>query len=177
MIKFKKILHELRGLKSLKVFDWDDTLVKTHSNIYVIHADGSQDTLTPAQYAIYNRQLGDKFDFKDFNRTLKNPNPINRNIKLLQDALSSPLNKVTILTARQMAFPIRYYLKKTYGLDVYVVALGDANPQKKAEWIENHIKKGYDDIFFVDDSIKNIEAVSALKEKYPNVKLEVRLAE
>ena len=58
-------------------------------------------------------------------------------------------------------------------MDVYVVGLGDANPQKKADYIEKEIKKGYNDIVFIDDSIKNVKAVSELKEKYPMVKLEV----
>ena len=176
MIRLKPLIIELRGLRKLKIFDFDDTLVKTQSNIYVIHADGSEDTLTPAEYAVYEQQPGDKFDFSDFKTMLKKPNPINRNIKLLRKALQNPYNKVTILTARQMAFPIRYYLKHRYGLDVYVVALGDADPERKADWIEDHIKKGYDDIFFMDDSIKNIEAADKLKTKYPDVKLELRLA-
>ena len=37
--------------------------------------------------------------------------------------------------------------------------------------IENEIKKGYTTIYFMDDSIKNIRAVDALKRKYPNIKL------
>jgi len=177
MLKLKSIISELHGLKALKVFDFDDTLVKTNSNIIVKHADGIEDTLTPGEYAVYEPQEGDRFDFTDFQKMLRKPNPINKNINLLQSALQNRQNKVTILTARQMAFPIRYYLKHKYKLDVYVVALGDSNPQKKADWIEDHIKKGYDDIFFMDDSLKNIEAVDKLKIKYPDVKFELRLAE
>ena len=37
--------------------------------------------------------------------------------------------------------------------------------KKKADWIEGQIKKGYDDVLFFDDSIKNINAVKALKKK------------
>jgi hypothetical protein len=57
-----------------------------------------------------------------------------------------------------------------------VVALGDADPQAKADWIEKHIKNGYTDIAFMDDSIKNVKAVGALQNKYPNVKLKSILA-
>jgi len=172
MVQLKSIVNELRGLKSLRVFDFDDTLVKSQSNTYVIHADGTKETLNPAQYAVYEPKPGDKFDFSDFRKMLQKPNPINKNIKLLIRFLNNPNNKVTILTARGLAFPIRYYLKKQYGLDVYVIALGDSSPQKKADWIESHIRKGYDDIFFMDDSHKNIHAVDKLKEKYPNIKLQ-----
>jgi hypothetical protein len=55
-----------------------------------------------------------------------------------------------------------------------VVALADSDPQKKADWIEDKIKKGYDDVFFIDDSHKNVEAVGALKKKYPDIKLKAQ---
>jgi phosphoglycolate phosphatase-like HAD superfamily hydrolase len=38
--------------KKLRVFDFDDTLVKTTSFIYVTHADGKKQKLTPGQYAV-----------------------------------------------------------------------------------------------------------------------------
>ena len=58
---------------------------------------------------------------------------------------------------------------------MYVVALGDANPQKKADWIESQIKKGYDDILFLDDSPKNVSAVKKLKQKYSKIKMDARV--
>jgi hypothetical protein len=72
-----------------------------------------------------------------------------------------------------MGYPVKRYLKVKYNLDVYVVALGDGNPQKKADYIEKEIKKGYNDIVFIDDSLKNVKAVEGLKIKYPEVQLEV----
>ena len=62
------------------------------------------------------------------------------------------------------------------GLNVYVVPLGDANPKAKADWIEKHIEKGYTDIAFMDDSIKNVKAVGALQKKYPDVRIKSVLA-
>jgi basic membrane lipoprotein Med (substrate-binding protein (PBP1-ABC) superfamily) len=59
---------------------------------------------------------------------------------------------------------------------IYVMALGDADPQKKAKYIEDMIKKGYDDIFFIDDSAKNVAAVQQLEKKYPDVKFRIQLA-
>ena len=40
--------------------------------------------------------------------------------------------------------------------------------------IEKHIKKGYTDIAFMDDSKKNIDAVNRLKSKYPNVRIKTK---
>ena len=72
-----------------------------------------------------------------------------------------------------LAYPVKRYLKKTFNLDIYVVAVGTADPMKKADYIEKEINKGYTDIVFIDDSIKNVKAVETLKSKYPNIKLNV----
>ena len=52
----------------LHVFDFDDTLVKTKSFVYVTHSNGKTDKLTPGQYAVYVKKAGDKFDYKDFEK-------------------------------------------------------------------------------------------------------------
>ena len=56
MIKLKDILFE----KKLRVFDFDDTLVKTTSFIYVTNK-GKTRKLTPGQYAVYKEKPGDEF--------------------------------------------------------------------------------------------------------------------
>ena len=160
--------------KILRVFDFDDTLVKTDSYIYVKHNDGSETKLSPADYATYKTKAGDSFDFRDFNKLLNNPKVIKNNFELLQKMLNNPNKKVTILTARKLAYPIRKYFKDEFGMNVYVVAMGSNNPKDKADWIEKHIKKGYTSIAFADDSKKNIDAVNALKSKYPNVEIKTK---
>ena len=160
----------------LRVFDFDDTLAKSVSYIYVKHKDGSESKLDPAQYAKYEEKPGDEYDFRDFNRMLNKPQVIKKNVNLLKKMLSSGDKKVTILTARALGFPVKYWFKKELGLNVYVVPLGDANPKAKADWIEKHIEKGYTDIAFMDDSIKNVKAVGALQKKYPDVRIKSVLA-
>ena len=172
---FKDEVQMLAEGKTLRVFDWDDTLGKSTSYIYVNHADGKQTKLDPAEYAVYKEKSGDEYDFKDFNRMMNNPSVIKKNFALLKRMLKNPQKKVTILTARKLAFPVRKYLKDTFGMDVYVVALGSNNPKDKADWIEKHIKTGYTDIAFMDDSSKNIAAVDRLKSKYPNVRIKTQL--
>ena len=54
--------------------------------------------------------------------------------------------------------------------------LGNANPKLKADWIEKQIKKGYDTVYFMDDSRKNVSAVLGLKRKYPEVKILAQIA-
>lgn len=165
------MLKEIAG-KKLRIFDFDDTLAKVKANI-IVKNGGKEFTLTPAEFAVYDPKKGDVFNFKEFNSIIKNAVAIKPNIALLKKAASSPTTKTTILTARLLGYPVKRYLKSMFGLEVYVIALGDANPQKKADYIEKEIKRGYNDIVFIDDSIKNVNAVSKLKEKYPEVDLQV----
>ena len=158
--------------KKLRIFDFDDTLAKVKATIYVRNGDKNF-TLTPAEFAVYSPKSGDVFNFKEFNSIIKNAVPIKPNIDMLKKAAADPGTKTTILTARMLGYPVKRYLKNLYNLDIYVVALGDGNPQKKADYIEKEIKKGYNDIVFVDDSHKNVKAVEGLKAKYPDVDLQV----
>ena len=159
--------------KKLRVFDFDDTLVKTKSHIYITHGDGKKSKLTPGEYAIYEPKDGDKYDFSDFEQ-VKQPQEIKGVTKLLKTvARAEGERKVVILTARAAYKPVKEYLQDI-GLDgIYVVALASNDPQDKADWIEDKIKRGYNDVFFIDDSHKNITAVNKLKDKYPNIKMKV----
>ena len=161
------------GEKKLRIFDFDDTLVKTKSNIYIKHKDGKDSKLTPGEYAIYEPKDGDKFDFSDFEK-VKQPQEIKGVTRLLKNIVRVGGSEIVILTARSAYKPIKDYLSDI-GLDkLFVVALADSDPQKKADWIENKIKDGVKDVFFIDDSHKNVSAVEALSKKYPNISLKVR---
>jgi hypothetical protein len=161
------------GDKKLRVFDFDDTLVKTKSNIYIKHKDGKESKLTPGEYAVYEPKKGDQFDFSDFEK-VKQPQEIKGVTRLLKNIARVGGSEIVILTARSAYKPIKDYLSDI-GLDkLYVVALADSDPQKKADWIEDKIKNGVNDVFFIDDSHKNVSVVKALSKKYPNISLKVR---
>ena len=73
------------------------------------------------------------------NMTLTNrPNKLGGRVTTSRGA-----RKVTILTARRLGQPVTHFFK-SMGLEVYTVPLGDANPEKKADWIEKQVSKGYD---------------------------------
>ena len=69
--------------KKLRIFDFDDTLVKTNSFIYVTHKDGKTSKLSPGEYAVYTPKQGDKFDFSDFDN-VNQPEQIMGYTKLLK---------------------------------------------------------------------------------------------
>ncbi len=160
--------------KVLSVFDFDDTIAKSDAWIYVTRAGRITKKLDPAQFAVYNPKPGEDFDFRDFDRAIRNPRLIKRNADLLKKQLEKArkaargTRKVTILTARRLGQPVTSFLK-TVGIDAYVVPLGGADPKLKADWIEQQIKKGYDTVYFMDDSNKNIAAVNNMLNRYPDV--------
>jgi len=161
--------------KNLRIFDFDDTLVKTNSYIYVTHTNGMKSKLTPGQYAVYTEKPGDVYDFKDFEQ-VKEPQEIQKITKILRGIVQKSKEVVYILTARASYQPIKKYLSDI-GINskkIYVVALASNNPKDKADWIENMIdKEGYDDIYFVDDSEKNVSAAKQML-RTKNVKWRVQ---
>ena len=164
--------------RQLKVFDFDDTIARSETPVIIKKPDGSSITLTPSQFATYKMEPSDKLDFTYFNKMITKATPIKHNVELLKTYLANPGRyKVTILTARALAFPIRYWLKKLTGREVYVVGVAGSDPKLKSDYIEKEIQKGYTDIFFIDDSLPNVQAIKDLNKKYPDVNIEAIVAE
>ena len=157
--------------KKLSVFDFDDTLVATKARVYITHKNGKKLILNPAEFAVYSPKTGDEFDFREFEGPLKDPKVIRRNFNLFVQVLekSKRGRRTVILTARANQKPIRDFFKEFKLTGIEIVALGSANPQDKADWIEDQIKKGWDDIRFMDDSSKNIAAVRKMAKNYPDI--------
>jgi len=152
--------------KKLRVFDFDDVLVKTESFVYVTHANGKTTKMTPGEYAVYTPKKGDRFDYSDF-EAVKNPVEIKGITELLRRMVAGAGDRgVFILTARAAEVPIRKYLKDVGIKNVTVVGVGSSDPKKKADWIEKQIDTdGYDDVYFIDDSKKNVDAVRSMLTK------------
>ena len=160
--------------KKLRVFDFDDTLVKTDSYIYITKPNGNKVKLTPGQYAKYTPKPDDKFDFSDF-QAVKNPTIIKAYFKVLQNMAAK--GTVYILTARAAYKPIYNFIKDSGMKNVYVVALADGNPERKADWIEDKVRnEKYDDVFFIDDSDKNVAAVRNRLRPYKHIKQKLQVA-
>lgn len=147
--------------KKLRAIDFDDTLVRTKGKIYVTNSiSGKSFILTPAEYAVYKKKAGDVFDYKDFHDVVE-PELIKHTAFLLKKFSQGTGDRMTvILTARANFKPIKKFLTDIGVRNVRVIALGDSNPEKKADWLENMVRSyGFDDIFFIDDSHKNVSAV------------------
>jgi hypothetical protein len=177
----REYIREILSENKLRVFDFDDTLAVTDSMIILTKATGEQIKQTPGEWATYTPEPGDEFDYSEFAGELMNPREIKDYMNILRRVLGAGTDgrKVVILTARAEAARqgIINFLQDI-GLnvnDIEIVTLGESDPQFKARWIEDKINSGYDDVYFVDDSDKNIAAVQALAVKYPNIKLRTQL--
>lgn len=170
----RRLHNEDVGERHLRVFDFDDTLVKTDAKVYVTGKDGITSTLTPGEFAVYEKRRGDVFDYCDFEKLI-NPREIRWTMRLLRKVYAHHgANGLVVLSARSVSQPIKKFMHSAGYPDVEIVALDSANPRIKAEWISDRI---FDDnirmIEFFDDSHKNVRAVKDLKAKHPDVKIVV----
>ena len=59
--------------------------------------------------------------------------------------------------------------------NIFVKALGSNDPNEKANWIKNKIEnENYNDIYFADDSEKNINTVKKMLLKQKNIKYKLQ---
>ncbi len=151
--------------KGISVWDFDDTLATTKSNVLYTMPDGTEGKLTAEQFAIQGEDLldqGAEFDFSEFEKVTKGAKgpmfekAVARNKKFGN-------NNVFILTARTQAAaePIHQFLK-AIGLDIplnNIVGLGNSTPEAKARWVVGKAAEGYNDFYFADDAYKNVKAV------------------
>lgn len=168
MIKLQELIARNLFIESkkLRVFDMDDTLVMTNSFIYVTDKSGKEKKLTPGEYAVYNEKPGETYDFRDFH-SLQEPQEIKKMTNVLKRIVGKSGGKgVFILTARPQSIDrhIQKYLKDIgINYKIPVTGLQNNDPKAKAKWIEDKIdNEGYDDVYFADDSLKNVNAVKQM---------------
>ena len=176
---WRKYINENKAKLKLRVFDFDDTIAKSDSNIYITTDIGQQIVMTPTEYATHKVNPDYEYDFSEFDEVI-NPREIKQITNIIRNALNAGTEgrEIAILTARapEAEKPIRDYLE-SIGLDtsmITFVLLGSSNPQDKADWVANRIENGAVDVLFFDDSGKNVEAVQGLESQYPGVKIKAR---
>ena len=158
--------------KGISVFDFDDTLARTKSNVLYVMPDGKKGKLNAAQFAARSETMleqGAEFDFSEFSKVMKGElGPL---FSEAQKKEGKYTNKdIFVLTARpaNSAAAIHEFLKSE-GLNIpieNITGLGDGSPQAKADWMVGKIAEGYNDFYFADDHMGNVKAVGkALKSK------------
>jgi len=167
--------QDSRG-SEIHVFDFDDTLVKTKSKIYLTSRDevGNEvkRSLTPREYAQYKRQHGDVFDYSDFEQVIE-PEPVKpMMLNLMKSIRDSGIDNVFILTARGNSVPVREFLNSQGIPEIRIFAVGTSDPEAKANVINDEVLSRDDisEVTFYDDAAKNIMAVRALRDNLRGIK-------
>jgi hypothetical protein len=153
------------------VFDFDETLAMTNSNVIVLDKDGKKiRTLTPAEYAIYDEAPGESFDFTEFD-IVKEPR-VTPLMNILRDVAMCGVDAASILTARgpKAQQPIADFLR-TMGIRLQIIdTVNSSNPQAKVDKIKGYVKSYKPRILhFFEDSPKNIAAVKLLAQTNPDM--------
>jgi hypothetical protein len=141
-------------LPALYIFDFDDTLATTNSQVRVVHSNGSVTRLDSRAFAMYEESPGEELDFSEFEQASG---------KLILDTISamdhainqSGIENVFIVTARSTTGPVREFLS-SMGIKVPAVIATTGSPGK-AVWLANQLESNnYDVVFVYEDCRKNI---------------------
>ncbi len=152
-------------VKKIRVFDFDDTLATTKSNVLYTMPDGKTGSLTATEFAKNAGEMeaqGAEWDFSEFSKVMKGAKgPLLDVAKFINDAKGE--RDVFVLTARPQdaAGPIKEFLD-SMGLNIpleNITGLGDGTAQAKARWMVDKAAEGYNDFYFADDASKNVKAV------------------
>jgi len=182
--QFSKAVNKVRITsepKGITVLDFDDTLATTESLVKYTAPDGATGTLNAEQFASTYQDLQDQgftFDFSDFNKVVKGKlAPLfNKAIKL--QGKFGPEN-MFVLTARPpQAQKAIFDFLKANGLNIplkNITGLGNSTSEAKALWIADKVGEGYNDFYFADDALQNVQAVKNMLDQF-DVKSKVQQA-
>jgi len=167
--------------KGITVLDFDDTLATTKSLVRYTAPDGKTGTLNAEQYASTYQDLleqGYKFDFSEFNKVVKGKiAPLFQKAIKLQGKFGS--ENMFVLTARPpQAQKAIFDFLKANGLNIplkNITGLGNSTAEAKALWVADKVGEGYNDFYFADDALQNVQAVKNMLEQF-DVKSKVQQA-
>jgi hypothetical protein len=168
-------------VKKIRVFDFDDTLARTKSNVLYTMPDGTTGAIDAATFAKEAGNMeaeGAQWDFSEFSKVMQgSKGPLLDVAKIIAEKRGT--KDVFVLTARpaDAAGPIKEFLA-SMGLDIplaNITGLGDGTPQAKAGWIMGKAAEGYNDFYFADDHTGNVKAVKDVLSQI-DVKSKVQLA-
>ena len=167
--------------KGISVFDFDDTLAFSDSKVLVKMPDGKIKKITPAEFATYAEQLqqdGAEFDFSEFNKVVNGRKGPLADLALKRQKKFGS-GDIFVLTARPQlsAESIKLFLDGI-GLNIpieNITGLADGSPDAKALWVLDKTAQGYNDFYFADDSLPNVQAVKNILDQV-DVKSDVQQA-
>lgn len=176
-------------LASLTIFDIDDTLFTTDTQVHVLKGGKRIKSLTPAEFNVYKVKNGESLDFSDFRSSdvfAKTAKPIATVFKTAKSIISRfsafANKKIIIVTARGDLDDKHVFLDtfKKYGFDISKVHVhragnvgGASSAENKKVVIRELIKDGkYEMVRLFDDAKSNLDALHDLEAEFPEMKFE-----
>ena len=167
--------------RGITILDFDDTLATTQSLVRFTAPDGTTGTLNAEQYASTYQDLqeqGYTFDFSEFNKVVGGKiAPLFQKALKLQGKFGP--NNMFVLTARPpQAQKAIFDFLKANGLNIplkNITGLGNSTAEAKALWVADKAAQGYNDFYFADDALQNVQAVDNILEQF-DVKRKVQQA-
>ena len=175
-----------RHIKSLYVFDIDDTLFQTTARAKVINNEGEVKYLNSQELKDFRIKDDETIcfaEFKDSKKFANESRPIKPIIKKAQDCIKKAAygSKTILLTARSDLDCKDLFLEylNSSGLDtnhIYVERAGNLPKLKTAEAKKLIISKylesrQYQAAYLFDDSIDNIQSFVQLKKVFPKIRI------
>jgi hypothetical protein len=167
--------------RKLVIFDIDDTLVHTQTEVHVVKNGKIVDSLNSHDFTHYQLQPGESFDFRAFRDAkefFEKSRPIIPMINQLKHDIATG-NKVAMVTARADLNDKELFLDtfRKYGIDmskVHVYRAGNMTNSIQTEEKKKIIIRGllnkdhYSKAIMYDDAIPNLESFLSLKSEYPD---------
>ena len=167
--------------KGITVLDFDDTLATSKSLVISTSPDGVVRKLTAEEFAQEGADLLDQgwtHDFSEFSKVVdgKVASLFKKAMKL--QGKFGPEN-MFVLTARPAdSAPAIFEFLKANGLNIplnNITGLANSTSEAKALWIADKVADGYNDFYFADDALQNVQAVDNMLEQF-DVKRKVQQA-
>ena len=169
--------------RKLVIFDIDDTLVHTQTQVHVIKHGRVIKSLNSHEFTHYRLRPGEHFDFGDFRDAREfftNARPIIPMMNQLKHDIATG-NRVVMVTARSDFNDKELFLDtfRKYGVDmsrVHVYRAGNmttdhSTEERKKIIIRRLLDQGqYHKAIMYDDAIPNLKSFLELKKEYPHTR-------
>lgn len=161
-VKINKQLNEISSSKSLFVFDFDDTIARSDSKVFLVR-DNERIEMDSAKFADYQYQNGDEMDFSDFNRVDAEIIP---NTLAILDAEMTKGHKIVIVTARPPGAieGIKTFFRQN-GMtppDIYATSGSENKPPVLKDLLQ---QGNYGRVIVYEDCRKNIESLKPVADE------------
>tara|TARA_R100000655_G_scaffold47505_4_gene84666 strand:+ start:276 stop:10739 length:10464 start_codon:yes stop_codon:yes gene_type:complete len=168
LLRARPIINYSKESRGMSAFDFDETLIIEGENFIeaknpetgeIVKISSGRWPLDGPSYA----NLGYTFDFKDFVNVRGGVDgPLLTKLRNRIEKYGAENNYILTARPAESATAIHGWLK-TKGINIplkNITGLGNSTGEAKAMWIAGKYSEGYNDIYFVDDALPNVEAVA-----------------